>query len=229
MKPAAVLFIFLFFCVCYENVFADVVCLKNGRRLEGVIIQETPESIEVAVGIGLMKLSRRNVKEIIYSSPAQRREMQKFWERERQSKAAELKNPSGKKDNISKEAPIECQGDHIFVNALLNGKTEVKLLVDTGSSFVVLPRSFAVKLDILANSIKPDVKLTLADGREVTAAVTTLDTMAIGEMVAKKVDIALIYKDDAFVGFDGLLGMSFLKLFKFEINPDKKKIILQSS
>ena len=69
--------------------------------------------------------------------------------------------------------------------------------------------------------------MSLADGREVPAKLFKLDSISIGEIKAPDVETAVIYQDNAFKGFDGLLGMSFLKLFKFEINADKGRLVLE--
>lgn len=69
--------------------------------------------------------------------------------------------------------------------------------------------------------------MSLGDGREVPAQFIKIDTVDVGRVRAKDIEAAVIYQDDAFPIFDGLLGMSFLRLFKFEINLEQNKLVLE--
>jgi len=228
MKILIKIFIFLFFSLnVISEAMADMVYLKNGYQMEGIIKRETDEYVELEINAGTVKFYREQIERVEHSSQDENQMIEQYWNEERLKKEAELKSRQQQKETGSKEIEVGRQGNHLFVNALLNGKVNARLLVDTGASFVVLSPAIAKGLNISTVGANPDVKMTLADGSEVSGRLLKLDTICIGEVKANDVQAAVIYQENAFQGFDGLLGMSFLKLFKFEINLEKSKLVLQ--
>ncbi len=210
-----------------SQVWADIVYLKNGYQMEGIIKRETDEYVELEINLGTVKFYREQIERVEHSSQDENQMIEKYWNEGRLRKEAELKKRQQEKETRSKEIEVGRQGNHLFVNALLNEKVNAKLLIDTGASFVVLSSAIAKNLNINTEDANPDIKMTLADGREVSARLLKLDTISLGEVKANAVQAAVIYQENTFQGFDGLLGMSFLKLFKFEINLEKSKLVLQ--
>jgi len=228
MKISIKIFIFLFFSLnVISEVRADIVYLKNGYQMEGIIKRETDEYVELEINLGTVKFYQEQIERIEHSSQNENRMIEQYWNEERLKKEAELKSRQQQKETGPKEIEVSRQENHLFVNALLNGKVNAKLLIDTGASFVVLSPAIAKGLNISVEGAKPDVKMTLADGSEVSGKLLKLDNISIGEVKADDVQAAVIYQENTFQGFDGLLGMSFLKLFKFEINLEKSKLVLQ--
>ncbi|MFH0913624.1 MAG: retropepsin-like aspartic protease [Candidatus Omnitrophota bacterium] len=206
---------------------ADTIYLKNGRRMEGVIERESNEYVELSVGYGAVKFYREQIARVERSSKKEKQAIEQSWDKERLKKEAELKKRKEKDRTSPGEVETGREGSHLFVNVLLNGRVSSRLLVDTGASLIVLSPKVAKELNIDIKGIEPDIKLILGDGRQASAKLIRLDNIDIGEVNAKDVDAAVIYKDDAFSGFDGMLGMSFLKLFKFEIDWKQNKLVLQ--
>jgi len=227
MKTSIKIFLFLFFLLSViSQASADIIALKNGYQLEGIIKSESDEYVELQINMGTVKFYREEIKRVEYSSQEEKKAMEEFWRKERLKQEAEKKTRKQQREAAPKEIAVGRQGNHLFANAVLNGKVNAKLLIDTGASFVVLSAAIAKVLNINMDAAKPDMKLTLADGREVPGKMFKLDTISIGEAGVNGVQAVVIYQEGAFQGYDGLLGMSFLKLFKFEINLEKNRIIL---
>jgi len=222
------IFIFFFFLLTViSQARADMVTLKNGYEMEGIIKRETGEYVELEIDLGTVKFYKDQVKEIEHYSQADNQALEQSWQGERVRKEAEQKTRQQETETGYKDISVGRKGNHLYANVVLNDRVNAKLLIDTGSSFVVISPAVAKQLDISVEGTRPDVKLTLADGREVPGKMLELDSIGIGEVKANDVEAAVIYQENAFLGFDGLLGMSFLKLFKFEIDLDKSKLILK--
>jgi predicted aspartyl protease len=74
----------------------------------------------------------------------------------------------------------------------------------------------------------PDMKIRLADGRIADAKYIVIGSMKVQDAEAKRVEACVLTTDVGGADMqDGLLGMSFLKNFKFTIDQKEKKLILQ--
>ena len=69
--------------------------------------------------------------------------------------------------------------------------------------------------------------MKIADGRTVLAIPVMLDTVRIGDAHAENVQAAVLAESLPQQGFDGLLGMSFLSRFNFQVDYANKKLILE--
>lgn len=119
---------------------------------------------------------------------------------------------------------LEREGNSFYVHARINGRHKARLLLDTGASSVQITPSLARRAGV--NVAKGDpVKCTLADGSTVAARAVTLKEVRLGTVRAKDVR-ALVLQNDASSDGDGLLGMSFLDNFIFQIDPQSNQLIL---
>lgn len=163
------IFIFLIcFGVLLSKVQADIIYLRNGREIEGIITKETNEFVELSVGWGIVKFYRTQIKRISYSSKDENLNLQKAWEEKR------LKRKQEEQKLASREIKAKRLGDHLLVNALLNEKINAKLMVDSGASLVVLSSNIAKELGINIKDTNPDTKFTLADGTQIDAKLSIL-------------------------------------------------------
>jgi len=173
-------------------------------------------------------------KEIDRRKPAE----EKKW-RARQAElerihAAEVKAQTEKDVYGPKDIRVSAQDGAMWVNVLLNDKIRATLVLDSGASNVLLSKRIAEKLEIDLDKLKKtDVRV--ADGRTVSTFVTTLESVQVQDKDATDSDkenpTGVMVKDVP-VSFnaepgdnkdnrvDGLLGMSFLRHFKF--NTDFK-------
>jgi clan AA aspartic protease (TIGR02281 family) len=121
-------------------------------------------------------------------------------------------------------APLIRRGNHFVVEATLNGSERLKLIIDTGASLTI------IKPERLRSSINenldryPTYKFSTANGI-VRAPVLKVSSLAIAEFEVTNMEVgglALINTE----GVDGLLGMNFLKHFRFFIDQQNNVLRL---
>jgi clan AA aspartic protease (TIGR02281 family) len=220
------IFSLFLFCVILEA-RADTVYLKNGHQISGIIKTENDEYVELEVNLGRVKFYRSQIGRVEHSSQDEKDMIEQSIKERRAINESEIRGGRQTREGESRDVKVGQTENHLFVDALLNKKVNVKLLVDTGASFIVLSPEIAAQLNINVASVVPDVKMSLADGREVFGKMIKIDTVSIGDAKTNGVEAVIIYQKGAFQGFDGLLGMSFLKLFKFEIDLNRNKLTLK--
>lgn len=74
------LFLWAFFCPF--SLYADVIYLKNGRTLEGIIIEETEGKITLDLGFGTIIVKREGVKRIERATGQEEQSLQDKWKKE---------------------------------------------------------------------------------------------------------------------------------------------------
>ncbi len=109
--------------------------------------------------------------------------------------------------------PADASG-HFFVQAAING-TQVRMMVDTGATGVVLSREDARRVGINPQPSDFTARTSTANGI-VSVAPTVLKEVVVGEILVRDV-LAIVHPDTRFQG--SLLGMSFLsRLSLFEVS-----------
>lgn len=124
-----------------------------------------------------------------------------------------------------KDFPATKVGDHWLANAKING-VEARLLVDTGATLVTVSESKSKEIGIPEGQGQK-INAQLADGSIHPLRVVTVEQVAVGEFVARNVEVGVMQDppDDL---TDGLLGMSYLKNFSIHINPETGTLRLDS-
>jgi clan AA aspartic protease (TIGR02281 family) len=211
---------------------ADTIYLKNGRTIEGFILEEKPESIQVDVGFGKVGLKSSEVESFSRSDEKDSGRLRDKWLRQKAASLERAKEEKLKEVSAPKPAPkyvtIVDEHGQISVETLLNRKVKATLILDTGASLLVIKQSVAKQLGLDAAAIKEDMKLKLADGRESIAKHAVLASVSVQGVEAQNVDVAILAADvqDPYLK-DGLLGMTYLKNFSFKIDQKNKKLILE--
>ncbi len=207
---------------------ADTIYLKNGRTIEGFIVEEKPESIQVDVGFGKVGLKRSEIDSISLSDEKDSGRLRDKWIRQKEVSEERRKEEKLKEELAPKHVNIADDRGQIVVAALLNKKINVTLILDTGASLVVIKDSVAKQLGIDSGSLKQDIKLRLADGRESAAKHAVLSSISVQGVEATNVDVAILSSDVQDPALkDGLLGMTYLKNFSFKIDQRNKKLTLE--
>jgi len=222
------------------EVNADTVYLKNGRRIEGIIKSEDESSIKLDIGFGTVGFRKDQIERISRSSPEEAEALFQKWDKEKVAREQKAQMEKIERENrLQEETLIKEQGPkqvevarelgHMFVDAKLNKKVNVRLMVDTGASVIVLTNKIARVLGIdTAVKKKDNIQLQLGDGRKIDAKHVTLENVRIQGVEADNVDAAVLLEDVGKTSFsDGLLGMSFLSRFNFKFDQDKKALILE--
>ncbi len=116
-------------------------------------------------------------------------------------------------------------GNSFLTDSTINRKTHATLMVDTGASNVMLAKRIALKLGYNLNAAKR-VKAKLANGKIVPSRVVILKELRIGGAVATNIP-AIVLEQESGGNYDGLLGISFLGQFVFQIDTVKSELMLQ--
>jgi len=220
------LFLWLFILVGAAR--ADILYLKNGRNIEGIIKSEDNESVELEVESGSVTFRKEEIENITRSTPEQHELLRKLWEKQRSETGKRILMQKLEEERQPKKVEFFRDRETIALNAVLNKRVEARLILDTGATLVILRKKMAQELGIDPESAVPDVLLTLADGRQISAKRIILASLKVENTEAENVEAALMLEEVGEGGFgDGLLGMSYLKNFNFKVNYVDKELILE--
>ena len=124
--------------------------------------------------------------------------------------------------------PIVIKNDHYFINASIKGTDniwiDVELLIDTGANTMVLPLSMMSKLKLPKKDMKQS-ELQTVNGK-VNAYTGQLPALEVGNEIVENIAVAFV--EDKLIGDHSLLGMSFLRLYRFAIDAEQNHISLES-
>ena len=157
-----------------------------------------------------------------------RRGLREKWGRDKADIEKRIDMQGPMEDSGPRQAEFVRSQQGMVVHVIINGNVNAKLILDTGSSLVVLRKSFANEFGIDPANIKPDTKIILADGRGCRAQSIVLRSVKIEDSQVQNVDAAILVDDaqEDSLG-DGVLGMSFLRHFDFKIDQKGNKLILE--
>ena len=229
---------------------AETIILKSGKKIVGEILNETEEGVVVSKGGGgfVYSVERARISEIRQSTPEEV-EIEIGTDTFSSAKDEEKKvsvpispeSYSGQKKLLMEryERQVEAakkargrikikfkEGRFGVVEATLNEKVKVDLLVDTGASLVVITRKTATALGIENLEEKGKIHVVLADGSIRSAIPVTLKSVQVGHSRATNIKAAV---SDSPPGgnIEGLLGMSYLDKFHVKMDKKEKCLILE--
>jgi clan AA aspartic protease (TIGR02281 family) len=210
----------VFLCIA-ANARADVLRLKNGRSVRGIIKNDEGDAVVISIAGGSLTFPKNSIECIERSSTDENRQHRMQWA----SNAAQAiqDQGAGKK---SAGIAFPDTPNRIYIGAVLNRSVSVTFLLDTGAPYITIRKGLARRLDI-APGDGPIVDVSLA-GKTVKAIQTTLKSVDIGGF--KKSDVpALILMQDAGLADmqDGLLGLSFLNQYNFKIDYASRQLVLE--
>jgi clan AA aspartic protease (TIGR02281 family) len=125
----------------------------------------------------------------------------------------------------SLNVPHESANGHMILTVRINDNIEGRFLLDTGASYVTLSQEMAKRLNLNLSS-PVSLPLTMADGSTVEGKPVILNSMRVGDVQADRVT-AIVLPSPPSKGFDGLLGMSFLREFVINFDPANKKLVFK--
>jgi clan AA aspartic protease (TIGR02281 family) len=111
-------------------------------------------------------------------------------------------------------------GGAVVVEAMLNRRLTVPLMLDTGADFTVLTKQVAQELRLLALDRLPKLQFSTAGG-VVNFPIATLHSLRVGSAEARDVSVAIDTDGHMPVG---LLGMSFLRHFKMTVDHQRGQV-----
>ncbi|MFH1846844.1 MAG: retropepsin-like aspartic protease [Candidatus Omnitrophota bacterium] len=206
---------------CYEaetnNREIIIVELTNGGTIKGTLIREDEKGIVVDIGYGEVGMTRNEIKRIIRPEGADQKEVVQLINK--------AKNQIEESRELSKfEHHVRYTGDQeIIVEAFLNNKVRVSLLVDTGATTVVLSKETAKNLFAGEKGFSEKVEVKMADGGIKEAFRGKLRTITVGTAKAENIEAIVTELGDR----DGVLGMSFLNRFHIKFDSGKKQLIIK--
>jgi len=208
---------------------ADTLFLKNGRSIDGLIKKEDVDNVELEISFGSMKFSKKQIDSIVRSSPKEADSIRQEWAKEKIEVQERAKEAEIRREHEPKQISMDKQSGHVRVTTTLNKNVKANLILDTGSSLVILSNKIANSLGIDANSKdSTPVELIMADGRKAKARMVILESVGVQDSEVENIEAAILPEEDsASIPEDGLLGMSFLKKFNFKIDQKNDKLILE--
>lgn len=120
---------------------------------------------------------------------------------------------------------LQAIGEHYLVSGIVDRESRVSLMIDTGASLSVLTQE---RFDQLQSWSVPEFMgetLLNTAGGQVTAPIYQFERFQIDEFFVDKMNFVVL-PIEGVSNYDGLLGMNFLKHFKFEIDQENNLFIL---
>jgi clan AA aspartic protease (TIGR02281 family) len=121
--------------------------------------------------------------------------------------------------------PLIKEGKSFYVRVKLNDKLWGRFLVDTGASALQISGAMAKKLKLRVEQ-GPPIPVALAGGAMVAGRLVVLSSVRIGDASVENVR-AIVLEGDNNGLRDGLLGMSFLENFVFQIDTQRSELVLK--
>lgn len=120
--------------------------------------------------------------------------------------------------------PFLDQYGGLAVEAILNEQVTAQFMVDSGSTITIISRSTAKKLGIDLEKTLPSIGLrTLSE--TIYAPLVVLNSINVGGMHVRNFTVAVY--DRPFPGQPGLLGLNFLRHFRFTFDMKKRALLLE--
>ena len=113
-------------------------------------------------------------------------------------------------------------GAHFIVRGVVNGVSTVNLLIDTGASITTLDPAILQRLG-LDTEAGETVTLHTAGGK-VQSSMVNLNSLSIAGQTINNLKVARLPLNQS--GIDGLLGMNYLRHFKFVLDQETRKLYL---
>jgi clan AA aspartic protease (TIGR02281 family) len=110
------------------------------------------------------------------------------------------------------QIPVERAGSSMVVMVRINGSTIAPFVVDTGASYVLMPKAVAEEAGIEVGPDTRRVQFGTANG-VVEQAVVTIDSLELGTASAEDVPGSISDSMDI-----GLLGLSFFNRFNYQVD-----------
>jgi clan AA aspartic protease (TIGR02281 family) len=102
------------------------------------------------------------------------------------------------------------------VRATINGTVNTSMVVDSGAALVTLTADIAKQASLEPKKDDEEVTLTVADGKQVKARLTTIASLRVGQYLAKDVVVAILPETAG--AATCLLGGTFLKQFTYNMD-----------
>lgn len=126
---------------------------------------------------------------------------------------------------IANSTPVIITENRVIVPVTITFRgrsVEMRLLLDTGATVTSISENFASQLGVNGSDVR-EGKTTVADGRSVVSFRFKADSLAVANNILQDAD-TFILPGSGGKGYDGLLGMNFLKNFRYHVNFNQSVI-----
>jgi gag-polyprotein putative aspartyl protease len=130
------------------------------------------------------------------------------------------------KDVVSENIPLRQEEKSSCATVVINDDTICELVVDPAARATVLPYRVAVDAGVKVDAA-PETTTRTADGSEAPAKRVLLKSVRVGSFAAKNVVCHVLAAENTTA--KGVLGSSFLKQFKSELNAGGTELSLRRS
>ncbi|TRX56465.1 retropepsin-like aspartic protease [Thalassomonas sp. M1454] len=129
-------------------------------------------------------------------------------------------------NNIAHAIALTKVNEHFIVDAQINNQHDSALMIDTGASITVISKDYFELLQNHQGYEKArDMVINTAGGDEQAFSIK-VDQFSIGGYVLNNFEVVVMELPN-FDKADGLLGMNFLKQFKFSIDQNNAHLYLE--
>jgi predicted aspartyl protease len=117
------------------------------------------------------------------------------------------------------------EGNHILVDGIVNGRSKVKFILDTGAFGSTIPRSMAAQSGI---DLDKGLLITTGGvGGAVEVPLVEIDSINVGGAEVKNLEITIQDLPFGAIGPVGLLGADFLLEYRVEIQYAQNQVVLE--
>ena len=120
----------------------------------------------------------------------------------------------------------DYNGKILVVQATINQSISGRFILDTGATYCVVSKETAAAANLDGRRDGPKTRMATASGRIVEATLGKARRVEMGSAIAREVDVAVVDVDPA-PGFRGLIGLSFLRNFRYSVDTDKGQLMLE--
>ena len=126
--------------------------------------------------------------------------------------------------------PIQLAGGSTYVSVRVNTRAEDALfLLDTGSSITILTPLFAKRLELAIPKDGRQLELIGIGGHKVRVPLVTVERLAVGAASVDNMGVVVYDAVPDARTVDGILGLDFLKRFRFTVDTPGKQLRLEST
>lgn len=127
--------------------------------------------------------------------------------------------------SVAASTPVFINGNQVIVPVTITYRgrsVTARLLLDTGATVTTISEALAGGLGVSGGDVQPG-KSTVADGRSVGSYSFKADSLSVGDHHVPNADTSILPGSGG-KGYDGLLGMNYLKNFRYHVNFDRSVI-----
>ncbi len=122
------------------------------------------------------------------------------------------------------DIPLTRRGQHFLVDATPDDGGSLQLLIDTGASMTIVTPAALQRQGVRYRDTGRSRVFNTANG-PVRASIYILESLSVGDWYVKQLEIGVLELGGQ-TGMDGLLGMNFLKHFRFFIDQNESMLRL---